>query len=151
MKNVYKIFTLFVVFLLANNTLFAQSGQELVDICGMVANQNGEATYLKDFQIKLEASKAGEEQQSDRYSLLLSKNTIYRFSICNSRDFPGEAILQLFDNNRLLGTNYMVATGNSYPTFDFRCTQTSVYHVFVNFREGKQGMSVVLLSFVERF
>lgn len=149
MRNIYIIFALFALILLGNsNKLFAQSGQELVDICGMVA---GDATYLKDFQIKLEAAKPGEEQLKGRHSIVLSKNTKYRFSICNSKDFPGEAILQLYDNNRLLGTNHIVATGKSFPFFDFKCTTTGVYHIFVTFKEGKQGMAVVLLSFVERF
>jgi hypothetical protein len=149
MRNVYIIFALFAVLLLGNsNKLFAQSGQELVDICGMVA---GDATYLKDFQIKLEAAKPGEEPPRAAHSLVLSKNTKYRFSVCNSKDFQGEAVLQLYDNNRLLGTNYIVATGKSYPSFDFKCTQTGVYHIFISFKEGQQGMAVALLSFVERF
>ena len=148
MKNIYIIFALFALILFGNsNKSIAQSGQELVDICGMVA---GEATYLKDFQIKLEAAKPGEEQLKDRYSLVLSRNTKYRFSICNSKDFSGEAILQLYDTNRLLGTNHIVATGKSHPKFDFKCTSTGVYHVLVSFKEGKQGMAVVLLSFVEK-
>ena len=148
MRNIYIIFALFAIILLGNsNKLFAQSGQELVDICGMIA---GEATYLKDFQIKLDAAKPGEEQAKARHSLVLSKNTQYRFSICNSKDYPGEAIIQLYDNNRLLGTNYIVATGKSYPTFDFKCTTTGVYHIFISFKEGEQGLAVALLSFVKR-
>ena len=52
MRNVYIIFTLFAILILGNsNKLLAQSGQELIDICNMVAGED--ATYLKDFQIKL--------------------------------------------------------------------------------------------------
>lgn len=149
MRNIYIIFALFAIILLGNsNKLFAQSGQELVDICGIVAK---DATYLKDFQIKLEAAKAGEEQLKGRHSIVLSKNTKYRFSVCSSKDFPGEAVLHIYDNNRLMGTNHMVATGTTYPFVDLKCTTTGVYHIFVTFKEGKQGMAVILLSFVERF
>ena len=126
----------------------SQSGQELVDICKMVAM---DATYLKEFPVKLEAAKAGEEQAKARYSLVLSKSTIYRFSVCSSKDFSGEAVILIYDANRLMGTNHIVATGKTYPYFDLKCTTTGVYHVMVNFKEGKQGMAVVLLSFVERF
>ncbi len=148
MRNIYIIYALFAIILLGNsNKLSAQSGQELVDICGMIA---GDATYLKDFPIKLDAAKVGEEQAKARHSLVLSKNTQYRFSICNSKDYPGEAIIQLYDNNRLLGTNYIVATGKSYPSFDFKCTSTGVYHIFISFKEGEQGLAVALLSFVKR-
>lgn len=148
MRNIYIIFALFAMLLVGNNKLYAQSGQELVDICGMVA---GDATYLKDFQIKLDEAKPGEELPTARYSVVLSKNTEYLFSVCNSKDYPGEAILHIYDNNRLVTTNYIIATGKYYPKVSFKCTNTSVYHLFITFKEGKPGMAVTLLSFVERF
>ena len=148
MRNIHIIFALFAILLIGNsNKLFAQSGQELVDICGMVA---GDATYLKDFQIKLDAAKPGEEPPQARYSIVLSKKTEYLFSICNSKDYAGEAIFQLYDNNRLLATNYIVATGKSYPKVTFKCSTTGVYHIFISFKEGEQGLAVALLSFVKK-
>ncbi|HAF31149.1 MAG TPA: hypothetical protein DCG75_19090 [Bacteroidales bacterium] len=147
MRYIYIIFALFAMLLLGNSKSFAQSGQELVDICGMIA---GDATYLKDFQIKLEAAKPGEELPTARYSVVLSKNTEYLFSICNSKDYPGEAILHLYDNNRLVTTNYIIATGKYYPKVSFKCSTTGVYHMFITFKEGDQGLAVALLSFVQR-
>ena len=85
-----------------------------------------------------------------KFSVVLSKSTQYRFSICNSKDYPGKAIVSLYDNNRLLGTNYVVATGKNYPFFDFKCQATGVYHIFIDFKEGEQGLAVVLLSFVKK-
>ena len=148
MRKLYTLLALFAILLLVNTTkTFAQSGQELVEICGMVA---GDATYLKDFQIKLDAAKPGEEPPKAIHSLVLSKNTHYRFSVCNSKDYSGEAIIQIYDNNRLMATNHMVATGKTYPTVDFKCTSAGVYHIFVTFKEGEQGLAVVLLSYVDR-
>ena len=147
MKSSYLIFALFAIFILNNNSAKAQSGQELVDICNIIAD---DATYLKDFQVKLDAAKPGEEKPNMKFSVVLSKSTQYRFSICNSKDFPGKAIVSLYDNNRLLGTNYLVATGKNYPSFDFKCQSTGVYHIFIDFREGEQGLAVVLLSFVKK-
>ena len=148
MRNIYIIFALFAIILLGNsNKLSAQSGQELVDICGMIA---GDATYLKDFPIKLDAAKPGEEPPTQRYSVVLSKNTEYLFSICNSKDYPGEAIFHLYDNNRLITTNYIIATGKYYPKVSFKCSTTGVYHIFISFKEGEQGLAVTLLSFVKR-
>ena len=85
-----------------------------------------------------------------KFSVVLSKSTQYRFSICNSKDYTGKAIVSLYDNNRLLGTNYLVATGKNYPFFDFKCQSTGVYHIFIDFKEGEQGLAVVLLSFVQK-
>jgi len=147
MRNSYLIFALFAIFILNNNYAKAQSGQELVDLCNIIAD---DATYLKDFQVKLDAAKPGEEKPNMKFSVVLSKSTQYRFSICNSKDYPGKAIVSLYDNNRLLGTNYLVATGKNYPSFDFKCQSTGVYHIFIDFREGEQGLAVVLLSFVQK-
>ena len=149
MRNALIIFTLFAIFLLSSNSnkLFAQSGQELVDICNMVA---GDAMYLKDFQVKLDAAGPGEEPPVVRNSIVLSKNTEYLFSICNSNDYPGQAVFQLYDNNRLLSTNYVVATGQSYPKVSFKCSKTGVYHVWIYFKEGEQGLAVTVLSFVKK-
>ncbi|MFO7844692.1 MAG: hypothetical protein R6V16_12850 [Bacteroidales bacterium] len=149
MKNILTIFIFFAIFTFGNfHTVKAQSGQELVDICSMIAGD--EVTYLKDFPVKLDAAKPGEESPTARFSVVLSKNTQYRFTICNSKDYSGQAIMQLFDNNRLLGTNFVVATGKTYPSFDFKCTSTGVYHIFVTFKEGEQGLAVSMLSFVKK-
>jgi hypothetical protein len=149
MRNLSAIFIFLTIFILGNiYTAKAQSGQELVDICSMIAGE--ETTYLKDFQVKLDAAKPGEEPPTSRFSVLLSKDTQYRFTICNSKDYPGQAIIQLFDNNRLLGSNFVVATGKTYPSFDFKCTSTQVYHIFVTFKEGEQGLAVTMLSFVKK-
>ena len=149
MRKIYFLFTLFAIFLISSNgnKLFAQSGQELLDICNLVA---GDAMYLKDFQVKLDAARPGEEPPIARYSIVLSKNTEYLFSICNSNDYSGQAIFQIYDNNRLLATNYVVATGQSYPKVKFICSTTGVYHIWISFKEGEQGLAVAVLSFVKK-
>lgn len=148
MRKLNIIFVLFAIILMgSNNKAFSQSGEELVDICGTVA---GDATYLKDFQIKLDAANPGEEPPKAIYSIVLSKKTEYLFTVCNSNDYSGQAVLKLYDNNRLLATNYVVATGQSYPKFTFKCSTTGVYHIFVTFKEGEQGLAVALLSFVRK-
>jgi hypothetical protein len=82
--------------------------------------------------------------------MILSKNTRYRFSVCNSESNAGKAVLQLFDENKLMGSTFNPATTKDYPGFDFNCTKTGVYHVFVFFQEGKSGTAVGILSFIEK-
>ncbi|HBI81079.1 MAG TPA: hypothetical protein DDY04_03805 [Bacteroidales bacterium] len=124
------------------NKVKAQSEEELVQICTMVA---GEAEYLKDFRIKLDA---GDPPPVQRFPVLLKKDIKYRFTVCNSKDFEGKVILQLFDNNRQLATTYIVATGKDYPYIDWVCTKTGAYHLVYSFRDGKAGLAVGLLSMV---
>ncbi|HOK85493.1 hypothetical protein, partial [Tenuifilum sp.] len=115
------------------NKVNAQSEEELVQICTMVA---GDAEYLKDFRIKLDA---GDPPPVQRFPILLKKDIKYRFTVCNSKDYEGKVILQLFDNNRQLATTYIVATGKDYPYIDWVCTKTGAYHLVYSFRDGKAG------------
>ncbi|HQB76783.1 MAG TPA: hypothetical protein PLJ52_00400, partial [Tenuifilaceae bacterium] len=106
------ILILLTSFFLVNFTgkAFAQTEDELIEICGMIAK---EATYLKDFKIRLDA---GDPPPTQRFSVILKKDIKYRFSVCNSKDFEGKVVLQLFDNNRLLATTHVIATGKDYPS-----------------------------------
>jgi hypothetical protein len=139
-------FIFFSAFFLTNG-VFAQDNVELVAQCAASA---GDVTYLKDFIVKLDPAIPGGNPPSAKFSMVLSKNTQYRFSICTAPDSEGEAILQLFDMNVLMGSTYVSATGKDFPFFDFKCQKTGVYHVFISFKEGKAGESVGILSFVKK-
>ena len=106
--------------------------------------------YLKDFIVKLDAGTPGGAPPSARFALLLSKSVVYRFSICTAPNSEGEAVLQLFDMNTLLGSTFISATGKDFPYFDFKCQKTGVYHVFISFKEGKAGEGVGVLSYVKK-
>jgi len=145
MKNFLKLIFLSLVFF--TSEIFAQDNVELVAQCAASA---GNVTYLKDFVVKLDAGVPGGNPPSAKFSMVLSKNTQYRFSICTAPDSDGEAILQLFDMNVLQGSTYISATGKEFPFFDFKCQKTGVYHIFISFKEGKPGEAVGILSFVKK-
>jgi hypothetical protein len=141
---------LFLAIALVSSTISvkAQSAAALVDICASSAGND--ATYLKDFTVELESAKANEKIPQAKFSMVLSKNTRYRFTICSSEVSQGKGVIQLYDENRLLGSTFNPATGKEYHMFDFNCTKTGVYHVFISFQEGKAGTAVGILSFVEK-
>lgn len=143
MKN--KLLIILISFFLVGFSFksYAQTEDDLVEICAMIA---GDATFLKDFKIRLDA---GDPPPTQRFSVILKKGIKYRFSVCNSKDMEGKVVLQLLDNNRLLATTYVVASGKDYPSIDYVCTKTGAYHLFFNFRDGKPGLAVGLLSLVE--
>ena len=136
-------------FLLISGKLLAQSDDALVMACSDAAGDD--ATYLKDFFVILEATAPGERYQTAKYSMVLSKNNEYRFSICTAPDSEGRGVIQLFDSSRLLGSSFNAATGKEYPGFDFKCQKTGVYHIFVSFQDGKAGKAVGILSYVQSF
>jgi len=143
MKNKFLIFAVLIFLLGSSGTAYAQTEDELVEICGMIAK---EATYLKDFKIRLDA---GDPPPLQRFSVILKKDIKYRFSVCNSKDQEGKVILELFDNNRLIATTYVIATGKDFPYIDFTCSKTGAYHLSFKFKDGKPGLAVGLLSLVE--
>ena len=91
------------IFLGSGTNLSAQSAEQMVEIC---ANQAGDdATYLKDFQVKLGAPVDGRPQVA-RFPLVLSSNNVYRFSVCDLENSEGKAVIRLYDNNRRLQALY---------------------------------------------
>ncbi|MHC1703106.1 MAG: hypothetical protein AB9846_04280 [Tenuifilaceae bacterium] len=143
MKNKFLIFVVLLFMVGFSGTAIAQTEDELVEICGLIAK---EATFLKDFKVRLDA---GDPPPIQRFSVILKKDIKYRFSVCNSKDFDGKVILELFDNNRLQATTYVLATGKDFPSVDFTCQKTGAYHLSFKFKDGKQGLAVGLLSLVE--
>lgn len=138
---------LFLSFAFISIDVAAQDNVELVAQC---AAEAGDVTYLKDFVVTLDAGTPGGIPPKAKFSVVLSKSTQYRFSICNAPTSEGEAILQLFDMNVMQGSTYLENTGKDFPFFDFKCQKTGVYHIFISFKEGKAGSAVSVLSFVKK-
>ncbi len=134
--------------LFATVNLQAQSITDLVDQC---ANQAGEdATYLRDFQVTLGEAQPNQRPPVARFPLVLSKNNIYRFSICNTQTSQGKAVIKLYDSNRLIFSSYAEDTEEEYNPFNFMCQKTGIYHVFISFLKGQPGEAVGILSYVNK-
>jgi hypothetical protein len=128
----------------------AMLAQDVSQLTAQCAANAGDVMYLKDFVVKLDQGTPGGAPPTARFALLLSKNVVYRFSICTAPNSDGEAVLQLFDMNTLLGSTFISATGKEFPFFDFKCQKTSVYHVFISFKDGKAGEGVGIMSYVKK-
>lgn len=133
-----------VLSLLLPGVAAAQTEDELLDMCGSLAGP--EATYLRDYKIRLEA---GDPAPVQRYSVALKKGNKYRFALVSSKDLDGGLKLELYDSNRLMATTYNASTGTDYPTIDWICTKTGAYHLFYSFKDGKAGMGVSVLFLVD--
>jgi hypothetical protein len=144
MKRIFLVlFTSLITF-----SVFSQFGPGFVEQCA--TNSGKDATYLKDFQVVLNAAQPEQLTPIARYPLVLSKNNIYRFSLCTPEDSPGKAILQLYDSNKLIFSSCNKDTGEEYNPFNFLCQKTGIYHVFISFEDGKQGHTVGILSYVSK-
>ena len=142
-----KRFIAILIFVAAAAPLCSQTLSQLVDIC---AAQLGDATYLRDFQVELEAAEPGHPAPVAKYSMVLNRNTQYRLSICNSEFSPGRGIIEIYDNRGLIGSNHVKSSGEIYPYFDIQIQSTGIYHIFISFTDGQQGTAVGILSYVKR-
>jgi hypothetical protein len=124
--------------------------QDISQLAAQCAANAGDVMYLKDFVVKLEEGVPGGAPPVARFALLLSKGVVYRFSVCSAPNSEGEAVLQLFDMNTMMGSTYNSTTGTEYTRIDFKCQKTGVYHVFISFKEGKAGEGVGIMSYVKK-
>lgn len=123
--------------------------------CGLALKDNivkeiGEATYLKDFRVKLEEGSA-KNPPTKEFSILLNKGTKYRMNIKADSAVQDQVILKLYDFTKLYGSNYDADDGTSYDKFDFFCAKTQVYYLAISFAEAKEGCAAVVVSFVGNY
>jgi hypothetical protein len=143
-----KRFVTILMTLLLPLSLYAQIEGAFIEQCA--TNAGEDATYLKDFVVSLGETQPNHRQPVARYPLVLSKNNIYRFSICTPNSSEGKAIIELYDSNKLIYSSYKKDTGEEFNPFNFFCQKTGIYHVFISFLDGKKGEAVGILSYVKR-
>jgi hypothetical protein len=140
MKKLVKIvLALFILFQV--NHVFAQS-DELVNVCALGI---GNATYLKDYKVKLSASSVS--PPSAKFNVILNKGTFYKITVCNAEGYAGEAVVQLMENATTLGTN-LKSDGSFLTGIGFQCQKTGMYSINLSFKDGKEGAAVAILSYV---
>jgi len=125
-------------------------GQDISQLTAQCAANAGDVMYLEDFVVKLDQGTPGGAAPTQRFAMLLSKNVVYRFSICTAPNSEGEAVLQLYDMNTPIGSTFNPSTGKDFPFFDFKCQKTGVYHIFISFKDGKAGEGVGIMSYVKK-
>lgn len=145
-KYILLIFFIVAAFTGFNFEAKAQSSSKLAEFCA--ASAGDDATYLKDFVIELDAAGADGKAPESRFTMVLSKNTEYRFTVCNAEGSSGKAILQLYDMSKLYLSTYNQATGQTLSSINFQCQKTGAYHLIVSFVDGKKGSSVAVVSFI---
>ena len=139
------------VFFLAYFSVGLVQGQEQDKLVSLCVNESGEdAAYLKDYVVKLPKAPSKEKVPVAKHTLILVKNTHYRFTICNSEKYPGKGIIKIYDTKGLIASNYNKEKDKIYNSIDFICKKTGPYTVFISFKDGEQGMAVSILSYVKK-
>lgn len=135
------IIVLAIIFGFQTSHVFAQS-DELVNVCALGI---GNATYLKDYKVKLSASSVS--PPSAKFNVILNKGTMYKITVCNAEGYAGEAVVELMENATVLGTN-LKTDGSFVKAVGFQCQKTGMYSINLSFKDGKEGAAVAILSYV---
>ncbi len=110
------------------------------------ASEAGEgAIFLKEFVVSIPKGNSDEPEPAYRETVLLRDNNIYRFNVCNDR---GQAIISLYDKEKMFITSYQAGTNRSYNPINFLCRRTGQYYVVITTKNGRAGETVVIMSHV---
>ncbi|MDA3781184.1 MAG: hypothetical protein PF487_13310, partial [Bacteroidales bacterium] len=104
--------------------------------------------FLKEFQFSLD--EISENQYENEYfiTLTLNKGSLYKFTVLNHiGDFPGEAIVQVLDNEKVVVTNTL--NDKYYEKFMLKCNKTGYYDLLIHFDKNKIGSSLIKLFLVK--
>ena len=128
--------------------LIAQDIQDEIRNCAL--NTGSDATYLKDFVVKLEGVKPNQKPPVFRTTLALRKGVVYRLSVCNNKNSEGQAVLRLYDESVLLLSSFNPETGKEYKAVNFDCKKSGAYTIVISIKEGKPGDAIGILSYVNK-
>jgi hypothetical protein len=125
---------------------YAQCGDETYELA--VAQAGKDIVLVRDFRVKLNEGNKRNQTPSSRFNILMQKGLTYRFIISKDKNSDVQPVLQLFDRNNLLGSTFNIQSLQAMDKFEYLCTRTGNYQVFVSIRDSKAGCAVGIMSMV---
>ena len=140
-----KILKTFIALLFALLTMsMTQAGRnERIESCAEKAGEG--AIYLKEFVVSLPDAEKDQPVPVFRQAIILRGNNIYRFNLCNEK---GQAIIRIYDSANMLVSSYDSRTDREFNPINFLCRKTGQYTILINFRDGKAGEAIGIMSHV---
>lgn len=120
----------------------AQCGDELMkQALGAMGNNQ----YIKDFDIKLSSATS---KTGTKMSVVLNSRTKYQINVANGAKNAENVVIQIFDGDKLIGTNFF--NGKVFDKFEFLCSKTGAYKLHVYCNAGGEACARAVLSLVEQ-
>ncbi len=124
----------------------AQCGDDLLK---QALKEMGDTQYMKDFTIDLKQEKKDTKTGYVKFSVILNSRSQYKFNSVNGLGNPEKVIMQLYDGDRLLVSNF--EGGKMYSAFEFLCLKTKVYSLVFSFKGGAEGCAKGVMSLVKQY
>ena len=104
--------------------------------------------FIKEFHFDLKKLSANQYENEYFLTITLNKNSLYKFTVLNHiGDFPGNAVVEILDNDRTVAANYV--NNKYYEKFMFKCTKTGFYDILIHYQDNKLGSSLIKLYLVQ--
>ena len=131
------------LFALLTLSMVQSDRKERVQACAEKAGEG--AIYLKEFVVSLPKAEKDQPPPVYRQAVILRGNNIYRFNLCNDK---GQAIIRVYDATNMLISSYDTRTDKEFNPINFLCRKTGQYTILINFKDGKAGEAVGIMSHV---
>jgi hypothetical protein len=132
-----------IIFALLTLSMIQDDRKERVQECAEKAGEG--AIYLKEFVVSLPKADKDQAPPVYRQAVILRGNNIYRFNLCNDK---GVAIIRIYDNANMVVSSYDAGTEKDFNPINFLCRKTGQYNIVINFKDGKAGEAVGIMSHV---
>ena len=127
-------------------TIEAQCGDELLK---KALKDMGDAQYMKDFTVDLKKAKKDTKTGIVKFSVILNSRSHYKFNTVDGIGNPEKVILQLYDGDKLLISNF--ESGKMYNSIEYICRKSKVYNLVFSYRGGEEGCSKAVMSLVKQY
>ncbi|MGB9747468.1 MAG: hypothetical protein ACPLXM_11140 [Bacteroidales bacterium] len=114
-----------------------------------ISSYSADASYLQEFPVKPDEFHNTAKGPFVKYSMMLSKNTVYRFALCVGDHPEVLPVMQLFNTSSQIASNFNQETGNIFKSFDFVCQKTDVYHLIISYPDGRKGNALAVLWYLK--
>ena len=131
---------------LATFTAPAQCGEAVKKIA---LQEMGDSQYIKDYSVELIKNTGELKTGQVKFNVLLNSRNHYKFNVVNGRSNSSEIIMQLYDKDKQLASNY--DSGKMYKAFEFVCRTTKVYQLVFSIQGGEEGCAEAALSLVKQY
>jgi len=132
-----------IIFALLTISMVQSDRKERVQDC---ASKSGEgAIYLREFVVSLPRAVKDQAPPVYRQAVILRGNNIYRFNLCNDK---GHAIIRIYDSSNMVISSFDAGTQRDFNPINFLCRKTGQYTILINFKDGKAGEAVGIMSHV---
>ena len=135
--------TITILFALLTLSMMQSDRKERVQACAEKAGEG--AIYLKEFVVTLPKATKDQAPPVYRQAVILRGNNIYRFNLCNDK---GKAIIRIYDNTNMVVSSFDAGTNKDFNPINFLCRKTGQYTIMINFKDGKAGEAIGIMSHV---